>query len=103
MSEIYAAFYDEGKGWAAPVKVNTSASSSRYPTLAIGYLQDLMAERPGAGAALVSVQRVAAEGLSTAVYAFGAWAQGYATVVILGGGAALAAALLLLRLDGARR
>lgn len=72
-------------------------------TLAIGYLQDLLARRPGAGGSLIAVQRVAAEGLTTAIYGFGAWAQGYATVSVLGAGAMLIAMGTILRLDGVSR
>jgi MFS family permease len=70
-----------------------------YP-LAIAYLQDLLAERPGAGGSLIAVQRVAAEGLTTAIFGLGAWAQGYATVALLGAGAVLLAMGAILRLDG---
>lgn len=69
-----------------------------YP-LAIAYLQDLLAERPGAGGSLIAVQRVAAEGLTTAIFGLGAWAQGYATVALLGAGAILLAMGTILRLD----
>lgn len=68
-------------------------------TLAIGYLQDLMADRPGAGGSLIAVQRVAAEGLTTALYGFGAWAQGYATVALLGAAATVLAMGTILWLD----
>lgn len=67
--------------------------------LAIGYLQDLMARRPGAGGSLIAVQRIAAESLSTGVFAAGTALQGYATVALLAAAAILAAAAALLRLD----
>jgi SET family sugar efflux transporter-like MFS transporter len=68
-------------------------------TLAIAYLQDLLHQRPGAGASLIALQRVASDGLSTAIYGFGAWVQGYATVAVLGALVAGAAMTALLRLD----
>jgi hypothetical protein len=68
-------------------------------TLAIAYLQDLLRERPGAGSSLIAVQRVAAEGLTTAVYGIGASLQGYATVGVLGAALAVAAVATILRLD----
>jgi hypothetical protein len=71
-------------------------------TLAIGYLQDLLAQRPGAGGSLIAVQRVAAEGLSTTIFGFGAWVQGYATVSVLAAGAILLAMGAILRLDRGR-
>jgi hypothetical protein len=69
-------------------------------TLAIAYLQDLLRDRPGAGSSLIAVQRVAAEGLTTAVYGIGASLQGYATVGVLGAALAMAAVAAILRLDG---
>lgn len=71
-------------------------------TLAIAYLQDLLARRPGAGGSLLAVQRVAAEGLAVTLYGLGAWAQGYALVSLLAAGAILLAMAALLRLDGVR-
>jgi hypothetical protein len=71
-------------------------------TLAIGYLQDLLAARPGAGGSLLAVQRIAAEGLSAALFAFGTLVQGYATVSVLAGATILLALAALLRLDGTR-
>jgi SET family sugar efflux transporter-like MFS transporter len=71
-------------------------------TLAIAYLQDLLAARPGAGASLIALQRVSAEGLTTAVFAVGAFVQGYATVSVMGGLLAIAAMAVILRLDGVR-
>ncbi len=71
-------------------------------TLAIGYLQDLLAQRPGAGGSLIAVQRVAAEGLSTAIFGFGAWVQGYATVSLMAAGTILLAMTALLWLDRGR-
>ncbi len=72
-------------------------------TLAIGYLQDLLAARPGAGGSLLAVQRVAAEGLSAGLFAFGTAVQGYATVSLLAAGAILLAMGAILRLDGTRQ
>jgi hypothetical protein len=72
-------------------------------TLAIAYLQDLLRDRPGAGSSLIAVQRVAAEGLTTAVYGIGASLQGYATVGVLGATLAVAAVAAILRLDGIAR
>lgn len=71
-------------------------------TQAIAYLQDLLARRPGAGGSLIAVQRVAAEGLTAAVYGLGAWAQGYATVSLLAAAAILLGMGAILRLDRRR-
>jgi hypothetical protein len=69
-------------------------------TLAIGYLQDLLAARPGAGGSLLAVQRIAAEGLSASLFALGAAVQGYATVSLLAAATILIAMGTLLSLDG---
>lgn len=67
-------------------------------TLVIAYLQDLLTARPGAGGSLLALQKVSADGLTTGAYAVGAWAQGYATVAVLGAAISLAAMATLLRL-----
>lgn len=53
--------------------------------LAIGYLQDLMGKRAGAGASLIALQRTASDGLAALVFGFGTWVSGYGLVPILGG------------------
>lgn len=67
--------------------------------LAIGYLQDLMGSRAGAGASLLALQRIASDGLAAAVFAIGTWASGYGLVPILGGIVMLSAMGCLLWLD----
>jgi SET family sugar efflux transporter-like MFS transporter len=71
-------------------------------TLAIAYLQDLLAARPGAGGSLLAVQRVVAEGLSATLFGLGSWAGGYAAVGLLAAAATLLATVALLRIDAGR-
>ncbi len=52
--------------------------------LAIGYLQDLLGNRAGAGASLMSLQRVAADGLCAGIFALGAYLGGYGLVAVMG-------------------
>ena len=66
---------------------------------ALGYLQDLLGNRAGAGASLVALQRLSSDGLSSAIYAFGAWAAGYWLVAVLGAVATLAAMVTILWID----
>lgn len=67
--------------------------------LAIGYLQDLMGSRAGAGASLIALQRIASDGLAAGVFALGTWVSGYGLVPVLGGIAMLTAMGCLLWLD----
>jgi len=67
--------------------------------LAIGYLQDLLGLRAGAGASLIAIQRIASDGLAAAIFAFGTFAGGYGLVPVLGGVTMLAAIGGLLWLD----
>lgn len=66
-------------------------------TVPIAYLQDLLADRPGAGASLMAVQRLAGDVIAATCFALGTTLAGYGTVAILGVAASLigAAALLL--------
>jgi MFS transporter, SET family, sugar efflux transporter len=67
--------------------------------LAIGYLQDLLGQRAGAGASLMSLQRVAADGLCAGIFALGAWAGGYGLVAVMGGFTIIMAMGAILWLD----
>lgn len=101
---LYALFlvllpFLSGSAWLWLLILPAGLGGALIYTLAITYLQDLLHARPGAGASLIAVQRVAAEGLATAIYGVGAWAQGYATVSILGAILAMAAMGAVLRLD----
>jgi len=58
-------------------------------TVPIAYLQDLLAERPGTGASLMAVQRLAGEVIAAACFAVGTAVAGYGTVAVLGVGIAL--------------
>ncbi|NCO86997.1 MAG: hypothetical protein GW886_10260 [Rhodobacterales bacterium] len=70
--------------------------------LAIGYLQDLMGARAGAGASLLALQRIASDGLAALTFGFGTWASGYGLVPVLGGILMGLAVSWLMWLDRAR-
>lgn len=53
-------------------------------TLPIAYLQDLMSARPGTGASLIALQKVASDTTCAAIFATGTWAGGYAYAATLG-------------------
>lgn len=68
-------------------------------TLPIAYLQDLLADRPGAGSSLLSVQRVAGDALCAAAFALGTYLSGYALAAAIGATVALVGALGLVFAD----
>ncbi len=68
-------------------------------TVPIAYLQDLMADRPGAGASLMAVQRLAGDATAATCFALGTTLAGYGTVAILGVSASLIGAAALWATD----
>jgi predicted MFS family arabinose efflux permease len=68
-------------------------------TVPIAYLQDLLAERPGAGASLMAVQRLAGDVIAAICFALGTLVAGYGTVALLGVVVSLAAAVALWAAD----
>lgn len=68
-------------------------------TVPIAYLQDLMAERPGAGASLMAVQRLAGDVIAATCFALGTTLAGYGTVALLGVAASLIGAAALWAAD----
>ena len=68
-------------------------------TVPIAYLQDLMADRPGAGASLMAIQRLAGDATAATCFALGTALAGYGTVAILGVAASLIGAVALLAAD----
>jgi predicted MFS family arabinose efflux permease len=68
-------------------------------TVPIAYLQDLMADRPGAGASLMALQRLAGDVIAASCFALGTAFGGYGTVALLGVAASLLGAAALLMAD----
>ena len=68
-------------------------------TVPIAYLQDLLADRPGAGASLMAVQRLAGDVIAAACFALGTTLAGYGTVALLGVAASLIGAAALWAAD----
>lgn len=58
-------------------------------TVPIAYLQDLLADRPGAGASLMAIQRLAGDVIAASCFALGTSLAGYGTVALLGVAASL--------------
>ena len=68
-------------------------------TVPIAYLQDLLADRPGAGASLMAVQRLAGDATAATCFALGTTLAGYGTVALLGVAASLIGAAALWAAD----
>lgn len=75
------------------------AGGAMIYALAIGYLQDQLGSRAGAGASLLALQQIAAQGLSAAVFALGAALGGYGLAAVMGAVVMVVAMLAILWLD----
>jgi SET family sugar efflux transporter-like MFS transporter len=64
-------------------------------TVPIAYLQDLLADRPGAGASLMALQRLAGDVIAATCFGLGTALAGYGTVALLGVAASLIGATAL--------
>jgi predicted MFS family arabinose efflux permease len=69
-------------------------------TVPIAYLQDLLADRPGAGASLMAVQRLAGDVIAALCFALGTLLAGYGAVALLGVVVSVAAAAALRAAEG---
>lgn len=72
-------------------------------SIPITYLQDLIAERPGLGSALISVNIFLSAGLSALLFALGTAVSSYSGTAIIGAFAGLVGLAMLLYCDGVRR
>lgn len=63
------------------------------------YLQDLLAARPGAGASLMALQKLAGDAICASVFAVGTAIAGYGLAAALGAGLALCGATTLWLMD----
>lgn len=64
-------------------------------TVPIAYLQDLLADRPGAGASLMAIQRLAGDVTAATCFALGTFVASYGMVAVLGVAASLVGAAAL--------
>lgn len=72
-------------------------------SIPITYLQDLIAERPGLGSALISVNIFLSAGLSALLFALGTAVSSYSGTAIIGAFAGLSGLAMLLYCDGVKR
>lgn len=76
-----------------------AAGGALVLTLPIAYLQDLLADRPGAGASLMALQKLAGDGVCAASFAFGTWLSGYALAGMIGAVLAVSGATAIWLMD----
>ncbi len=72
-------------------------------SIPITYLQDLIAERPGLGSALISVNLFLGAGLSALLFALGTAASSYSGTALIAAAAGLVGLAMLLFFDGKRQ
>lgn len=65
----------------------------------VGYIQDLVAHRPGAGSSLISMSQFGGMLFASSIFAVVAETLGYQAVAMVGAGLAVGAAYALLRMD----
>jgi len=71
-------------------------------SVTVGYVQDLVAERPGAGSSLVSVSHFGGTMFASAILASGALFTDYQGTAWIGSGIGIVAGAVLFLIDGAR-
>lgn len=87
---------------AWPMIIPAGIGAGILLSVTVGYVQDLVAARPGAGSSLVSVSHFGGTMFASAVFAGGAAFTGYQGTAWLGCALGLGAGVLLFILDGAR-
>jgi MFS family permease len=68
----------------------------------ITYLQDLIADRPGLGTSLISVNAFVSNGLAAAIFALGATFTSYSGIALLGAGVGMVGIVLLLIVESGK-
>jgi hypothetical protein len=68
-------------------------------TLPIAYLQDALGKRPGTGAALMALMKVAGDALAAGTFALGTALSGYLLAAVLAAGVTVTGALVLVWAD----
>lgn len=88
-----------GSGWVWLLIWPAAIGGAVTLTVPIAYLQDLLADRPGAGASLMAVQRLAGDVMAALCFAAGTAVAGYGLVAGLGVVVSLAGAVWLWAAD----
>lgn len=88
-----------GSGWVWLLILPAAIGGAVMLTVPIAYLQDLMADRPGAGASLMAVQRLIGDVMAAVCFAAGTALSGYGLVAGLGVAVSLVGAACLWAAD----
>ena len=68
-------------------------------SIPLAYIQDLKADRPGAGSSLISITQVVGTVIASTAFASGSAITGYQGVAFIGAAMGFSAALILLLVD----
>jgi MFS transporter, SET family, sugar efflux transporter len=85
--------------WLWALMLPAGAGGAVMLTIPIAYLQDLMADRPGTGSSLMSLQFLIASALGALCFALGTAIAGYGLAALLGVGVSLVGAVVLVLAD----
>jgi hypothetical protein len=91
-----------GSAWVWLLVLPAAVGGAVILTVPIAYMQDLLAARPGAGASLMSLQRLAGDVIAALCFAAGTLLSGYWLVAILGVAVSLFGAAALWWADRSR-
>jgi hypothetical protein len=91
-----------GSSWVWLLVLPAAVGGAVTLTVPIAYLQDLMADRPGTGASLMAVQRLAGDVIAALCFAVGTALAGYGLVAALGVAVSLFGAAALWDADRSR-
>ena len=73
-----------GSPWLWLLLIPGAAGGALTLTLPLAYLQDALASRPGTGAALMALMKVAGDAMAAGTFALGTALSGYALAAVLG-------------------
>jgi MFS transporter, SET family, sugar efflux transporter len=90
-----------GSAWVWALTVPGAVGGAVVLLLPMAYVQDLLADRPGTGAALMALQWVIGEVLAALCFVIGTWVAGYGLVAAMAVGVALTGAVWLWQADRA--
>ena len=85
--------------WIWAMTLVAGVGGTAIISLPILYYQDMLAGRPGTAGAMLALQKLVADVLAAAAFAFGTAIGGYVTVALIGAGLALTAAFSLYLAD----
>ena len=92
-----------GSAWVWFLILPAALGGAAVLTLPIAYLQDLLSDRPGAGASLIALQKVTGDGACALAFVAGTALSGYGLAAVLAAGLACAGGLGLAWVDRHRR